>query len=77
MNLCNASDVGMKDVCCCCGGWVYAAGNLHPVPGSVPALVYCSLECRDDWEDFLAAQDAQRAARKAFNDWEDALYAAR
>jgi hypothetical protein len=75
MNLCNASDVGMAETCCCCGGWVYAADNPHPIPGRVPSLQYCSPECHDDWEGFLSDQDERHRKRREFEDWENALWA--
>jgi hypothetical protein len=53
---CTADDIGVRDECCCCGGWIYAAGNKESIVGSVPSLRYCSIECHDDWEDFLAEQ---------------------
>jgi hypothetical protein len=73
--LCNASDCGMAETCMCCGGWIYAAGNLAPIPGSAPTLQYCSQECHDDWEGYLADREQRRIERQAFYDYEDALYA--
>lgn len=50
------------DECCCCGGSATLGGTQDAVPGSVPSLRYCSLECHDEWEDFLAEQAQQRSA---------------
>lgn len=46
----------VTDECCCCGGSASLGGTQDPVPGSRPSLQYCSVECHDDWEDFLATQ---------------------
>ena len=60
MKLCTAEDVGLKGVCCNCGGY-----SSDPIPGSVPALVYCSLECHDEWEDYLDRRNEESAWRLA------------
>jgi hypothetical protein len=52
----------MADTCCCCGGSASLGGTQHPIPGSVPSLRYCSMECHDDWEDYLARQAEWRAS---------------
>lgn len=51
--MCGPDDVA-PDTCCCCGGSASLGGAQEPVPGSVPALRYCSMECHDDWENYLA-----------------------
>ena len=63
--LCDANDVGMADTCCCCGGSASLGGTQHPIPGSVPALRYCSIDCHDDWEDYLAERSERAAAALA------------
>ena len=57
--ICGPDDVA-KDTCCCCGGSASLGGTQFPIPGSVPSLSYCSLECHDDWENYLAEQDEKR-----------------
>lgn len=44
------------DECCCCGGSATLGGTVEAVIGSQRSLRYCSIECHDDWENFLAEQ---------------------
>lgn len=49
------ADLGSE--CACCGGSV----GRDPIP-SPRGLRYCSVECFDDWEEYLDQQDRARAA---------------
>lgn len=44
-----------SDTCCCCGGSATLGGTQEAIVGSSPTLRYCSTECHDEWEDYLAA----------------------
>lgn len=44
------------DECCCCGGSATLGGTQEAIPGSSRSLRYCSIECHDSWEDFLATE---------------------
>lgn len=75
IHLCDASDIGMADVCMCCSGWLYAEGNATPIAGSSPTLLYCSQICHDDWEGYLAKRDAAERSRREAEDRENAWFA--
>jgi len=66
--LCTAEDIGLADSCCCCGGSASLGGTQDPVPGSVPSLRYCSIDCHDEWEGVLADREERRQREREEDD---------
>lgn len=58
--VCGPADVAF-DECICCGGSATLGGTSEPVIGPT-GLRYCSLDCHDEWEDYLATLAEKRAA---------------
>jgi RES domain-containing protein len=53
----------MTAECACCGGSADLGGRSDPIPSPRgTALIYCSTECFDAWEEHLDEQDRLRAA---------------